>query len=51
MCTLETGIVLYFFTQSSLMILMNLYLAKTNSKKSLGVLNFLPGSKLERLVK
>lgn len=51
MCTLETGIVLYFLTQSTLMVLMNLYLNTAKMKKSMGLLEFLPGTKLERLVK
>ncbi len=51
MCTLETGIVLYFFVQSSLMLMVNL-MANTNfARKRMGITGYLPGTKLERLVK
>jgi hypothetical protein len=49
MCTFETGTILYFCVSSFLNFLINYALLSERSKKFLGVVEFLPGSKLERM--
>jgi len=49
MCTFETGTILYFCVSSCLNFLINYFLLSEKSKKLLGVHEFLPGTKLERM--
>ena len=49
MCTFETGTILYFCVSSILNFLINYFLLSEKSKKLLGVHEFLPGTKLERM--
>ncbi len=50
MCTLEGGLVLYITIFSSTHMLLTLYLNSERNKKAIGVLNYLPGSRLEKMV-
>lgn len=49
MCTFETGTILYFCVSSFLNFLINYFLLTEKSKRYLGVAEFLPGTKLERM--
>ena len=49
MCTFETGTILYFCVSSFLNFLINYFLLTEKSRKYLGVNEFLPGTKLERM--
>jgi len=50
MCTLESGLLLYFTIFSFTQLLTMVYLNSDTTKRKLGILNYLPGSKLEKIV-
>jgi hypothetical protein len=50
MCTLETGILVYILSTSSSVLFVNYMLSTQKAKKLLKIPEFLPGSKLEKLV-
>ena len=49
MCTFETGTILYFCVSTFLNFLINYALLSERLKKFLGVVEFLPGTNLERM--